>query len=106
VRKLPRSNPLRVLSRRLIPISAPARIGTDDPTALQAAVAVAQTVPLIAMPEAQLTLAHASVHRAAATESNAVTTALGDAMSDIKDERRVSSRLICATDTRLGTPVS
>ena len=36
------------------------------------------------MPEAQLTLAHATVHLATAPKSNAVTTALGAAMDDIK----------------------
>ena len=36
------------------------------------------------MPEAQLTLAHATVHLATAPKSNAVTTALGAAMADIK----------------------
>jgi putative ATPase len=59
-------------------------IGMADPTALQTAVAAAQTVQLIGMPEAQLTLAHATVHLATAPKSNAVTTALGAAMADIK----------------------
>jgi putative ATPase len=47
-------------------------------------VAAAQTVQLIGLPEAQLTLAHATVHLATAPKSNAVTTALSAAMSDIK----------------------
>jgi putative ATPase len=47
-------------------------------------VAAAQTVQLIGMPEAQLTLAHATVHLATAPKSNAVTTALGAAMSDVR----------------------
>jgi putative ATPase len=55
-----------------------------DPTALLTAVAAAQTVALIGMPEAQLTLAHATVHLATAPKSNAVTTALGAAMNDIR----------------------
>jgi putative ATPase len=55
-----------------------------DPTALQTAVAAAQTVALIGMPEAQLTLAHATVHLATAPKSNSVTTALGAAMSDVR----------------------
>lgn len=55
-----------------------------DPTALLTAVAAAQTVQLIGMPEAQLTLAHATVHLATAPKSNTVTTALGAAMGDIK----------------------
>lgn len=59
-------------------------IGMADPTALQTAVAAAQTVQLIGMPEAQLTLAHATVHLATAPKSNAVTTALGAAMNDIR----------------------
>jgi putative ATPase len=41
-------------------------------------------VQLIGMPEAQLTLAHATVHLATAPKSNAVTTALGAAMNDIR----------------------
>jgi putative ATPase len=59
-------------------------IGMADPTALQTAVAAAQTVALIGMPEAQLTLAHATIHLATAPKSNAVTTALAAAMGDIK----------------------
>ena len=73
----------RFVARRLV-ILASEDIGMADPTALQTAVAAAQTVQLIGMPEAQLTLAHATVHLATAPKSNAVTTALGAAMSDIK----------------------
>src|SRR6202035_5412870 len=73
----------RFIARRLT-ILASEDIGMADPTALQTAVAAAQTVQLIGMPEAQLTLAHATVHLASAPKSNAVTTALGAAMNDIK----------------------
>jgi putative ATPase len=73
----------RFLARRLM-ILASEDIGMADPTALQTAVAAAQTVALIGMPEAQLTLAHATVHLATAPKSNAVTTALGAAMSDVR----------------------
>ncbi len=73
----------RFLARRLM-ILASEDIGMADPSALQIAVAAAQTVQLIGMPEAQLTLAHATVHLATAPKSNAVTTALGAAMADIK----------------------
>ncbi|MEO3760391.1 replication-associated recombination protein A [Mycobacterium sp. B14F4] len=73
----------RFVARRLM-ILASEDIGMADPTALQTAVAAAQTVQLIGMPEAQLTLAHATVHLATAPKSNAVTTALGAAMGDIK----------------------
>ncbi|HKP43616.1 replication-associated recombination protein A [Mycobacterium sp.] len=73
----------RFVARRLM-ILASEDIGMADPTALLTAVAAAQTVQLIGMPEAQLTLAHATVHLATAPKSNAVTTALGAAMGDIK----------------------
>ena len=73
----------RFLARRLM-ILASEDIGMADPSALQTAVAAAQTVQLIGMPEAQLTLAHATVHLATAPKSNAVTTALGAAMADIR----------------------
>jgi putative ATPase len=73
----------RFIARRLM-ILASEDIGMADPTALQIAVAAAQTVQLIGLPEAQLTLAHATVHLATAPKSNAVTSALGAAMADIK----------------------
>jgi putative ATPase len=73
----------RFIARRLM-ILASEDIGMADPMALPTAVAAAQTVQLIGLPEAQLTLAHATVHLATAPKSNAVTTALGAAMSDIK----------------------
>ena len=73
----------RFVARRLM-ILASEDIGMADPTALLTAVAAAQTVQLIGMPEAQLTLAHATVYLATAPKSNAVTTALGAAMNDIR----------------------
>lgn len=73
----------RFIARRLM-ILASEDIGMADSAALQVAVAAAQTVALIGMPEAQLTLAHCTVYLATAPKSNAVTTALGAAMSDIK----------------------
>jgi putative ATPase len=73
----------RFVARRLM-ILASEDIGLADPTALPTAVAAAQTVQLIGMPEAQLTLAHATIHLATAAKSNAVTTALAAAMDDIR----------------------
>lgn len=73
----------RFVARRLM-ILASEDIGMADPTALPLAVAAAQTVALIGMPEAQLTLAHATVHLATAPKSNSVTTALSAAMADIR----------------------
>ncbi len=72
----------RFLARRLM-ILASEDIGMADPTAIQVAVAAAQTVALIGMPEAKLTLAHATIYLATAPKSNAVTTAIGAAMGDI-----------------------
>jgi putative ATPase len=74
----------RFIARRLM-ILASEDIGMADPTALPTAVAAAQTVALIGLPEAQLTLAHATVHLATAPKSNAVTTALGAAISDVRN---------------------
>lgn len=74
----------RFIARRLM-ILASEDIGMADPTALPLAVAAAQTVALIGLPEAQLTLAHATVHLATAPKSNAVTTALGAAMGDVRN---------------------
>ncbi|WP_061006695.1 replication-associated recombination protein A [Mycolicibacterium mucogenicum] len=73
----------RFIARRLM-ILASEDIGIADPAALPTAVAAAQTVQLIGLPEAQLTLAHATVHLATAPKSNAVTVALGAAMADIR----------------------
>src|SRR5271166_5806081 len=73
----------RFIARRLM-ILASEDIGMADPTALPTAVAAAQTVQLIGMPEAQLTLAHATIHLASAPKSNAVITAISAAMNDIK----------------------
>ena len=95
----------RFVARRLM-ILASEDIGMADPTALQTAVAAAQTVQLIGMPEAQLTLAHATVHLATAPKSNAVTTALGAAMATSRRARPGWCRPICATATTRGRPSS
>jgi putative ATPase len=73
----------RFVARRLM-ILASEDIGMADPAALQVAVAAAQTVALIGMPEAQLTLAHCTIYLASAPKSNAVTMALAAAMADIR----------------------
>ena len=76
----------RFIARRLM-ILASEDIGLADPTALPTAVAAAQTVQLIGMPEAQLTLAHATIALAVAPKSNAVTTAIGAAIADVRAGR-------------------
>jgi len=73
----------RFIARRLM-ILASEDIGLADPMALPTAVAAAQTVQLIGMPEAQLTLAHATIALAVAPKSNAVTSAIGAAIADVR----------------------
>jgi putative ATPase len=59
-------------------------IGLADPTALTTAVAAAQAVQLIGMPEGRLNLAQATIALALAPKSNAVTTAITDAAADVR----------------------
>ena len=72
----------RFIARRLV-ILASEDIGLADPTALTTAVAVAQAVQLIGMPEAGLNLAQAVIALSVAPKSNAVTTAIGAATADV-----------------------
>jgi putative ATPase len=74
----------RFIARRLV-IQASEEVGMADPTALQVAVAAAQAVQLIGLPECALNLAQATVHIATAPKSNAVTTAIGAAMADVRE---------------------
>ena len=73
----------RFIARRLV-ILASEDIGLADPTALPTAVAAAQAVQLIGMPEAGLNLAQATIALAIAPKSNAVTTAIGAASADVR----------------------
>ncbi|MDP3968361.1 MAG: replication-associated recombination protein A [Nocardioides sp.] len=73
----------RFIARRLV-ILASEDIGLADPTALPTAVAAAQAVQLIGMPEARLNLAQAVIALAVAPKSNAVTTAIGAASADVR----------------------
>ncbi len=73
----------RFVARRLV-IAASEEIGMADPTALQTAVAAAQAVQLIGMPEARIILAQATVHLAMAPKSNASYLALNAAIADVR----------------------
>jgi putative ATPase len=73
----------RFIARRLI-IAASEDIGLADPTALPTAVAAAQAVQLVGLPEARLNLAQAVVALALAPKSNAVITAIDAAASDVR----------------------
>ncbi|MGY1603602.1 replication-associated recombination protein A [Geodermatophilus sp. SYSU D00815] len=73
----------RFIARRLV-ISASEDIGMADPTALQTAVAAAEAVAFIGMPEGHFPLAHAVVHLATAPKSNAITVAMGESVADVR----------------------
>jgi putative ATPase len=73
----------RFIARRLV-ILASEDIGMADSSALGVAVAAAEAVQLIGMPEAQINLAHAVIALSLAPKSNAVITALGAASADVK----------------------
>jgi putative ATPase len=73
----------RFVARRLM-IAASEDIGMADPTVLQTATAAAQAVAIVGMPEAQIILAHATIHAALAPKSNAVVVAIGEATADIR----------------------
>lgn len=76
----------RFIARRLI-IFASEDVGMADPTALTAAVNASYAVQNVGLPEAQLNLAHAVVHVTTAPKSNAVTTAISEAMQDVRAGR-------------------
>ncbi len=73
----------RFIARRLV-ILASEDIGLADPTALTTAVAAAQAVQLIGMPEARLNLAQAVIALAVAPKSNAVIMAIDSASADVR----------------------
>lgn len=76
----------RFVARRLM-ILASEDIGMADPMVLQTATAAAQAVALVGMPEAQIILAHATIHAALAPKSNAVVVAIGEAAQDVRKGR-------------------
>jgi putative ATPase len=73
----------RFIARRLV-ILASEDIGLADPLALVVADAAARAVEFVGLPEAQLNLAQAVIHLAAAPKSNRVTVALGRAQEDVR----------------------
>jgi putative ATPase len=73
----------RFVARRIM-ISASEDVGMADPTALQTAVAAAQAVALVGMPEARIILGQAVVHLATAAKSNASCLAINAAIADVR----------------------
>src|SRR6202041_537538 len=74
----------RFIARRLI-VHASEDVGMADPTALLTAVAAAQAVEFIGLPEARINLAQAVIHISLAPKSNAVIKAITAAGADVRN---------------------
>jgi putative ATPase len=74
----------RFIARRMI-VLASEDIGNADPQALLVAVAAAEAVEHVGLPEARLNLAQAAVYLARAPKSNASYVALRDASEDVRE---------------------
>ncbi len=71
------------VARRLV-ILASEDIGNADPHALPLAVAAAEAVRLVGMPEGRIPLAQATTYLASAPKSNAAYAAIGSALEDVR----------------------
>jgi putative ATPase len=74
----------RFIARRMI-VLASEDIGNADPQALVVAVAAAQAVEHVGLPEARLNLAQAAIYLARAPKSNASYRALSAAIADVRE---------------------
>lgn len=77
------------IARRMM-ICASEDVGNADPQALQVAVAAAQAVERVGMPEAQIILAQAVTYIATAPKSNAAYNAIYEAMDIVKNSQTAS----------------
>lgn len=77
---------IKFIARRIM-ISAAEDVGNADPQALQVAVAAAQAVERLGMPEAQIPLAQAVTYVASAPKSNAAYMAIAEAMEAVKNTK-------------------
>ncbi len=75
----------RFIARRMV-ICASEDVGNADPTALLVAMAAAQAVELLGLPEAQINLAHAATYIASAPKSNASYVGLARAQEDLRSQ--------------------
>jgi putative ATPase len=73
----------RFVARRMV-ILASEDVGLADPDALGVAVAAAQALELVGLPEARLNLAQAAIYLALAPKSNAVIRAIDAATDDVR----------------------
>lgn len=85
-RMLEAGEDIRFLCRRLV-ILASEDVGNADPAALPLAVAAMQACEFIGLPEAQLPLSQCVAYLACAPKSNAATVAIGEARSDVREQR-------------------
>jgi putative ATPase len=74
----------RFIARRMI-VLASEDIGNADPRALEVAVAAAQAVEHVGLPEARLNLSQAAIYLARAPKSNASYVAIKEATQDVRD---------------------
>ena len=74
----------RFIARRMI-VLASEDIGNADPQALVVAVAAAQAVEHVGLPEARLNLAQAAIYLARAPKSNASYIAIKEATADVRE---------------------
>lgn len=77
---------IKFIARRIM-ICASEDVGNADPQALQVAVAAAQAVERIGMPEAQIILSQAATYVACAPKSNAACTAIFAALDAVKNTK-------------------
>ncbi len=75
----------RFIARRLV-ILASEDVGLADPMALPLAVAAHHACDFVGLPEAELTLAHATLYIATTPKSNSATLALGEAHRVLKEQ--------------------
>jgi putative ATPase len=79
----------RFIARRMI-VLASEDIGNADPRALLVAVAAAQAVEHVGLPEARLNLTQAAVYLARAPKTNASYVSINDATADVREGGNVS----------------
>lgn len=77
------------IARRIM-ICAAEDVGNADPMALTVAVAAAQAVERIGMPESQIILSQATIYVATAPKSNAAVNAIGEAMESVSSTKNLT----------------
>ena len=77
---------IKFIARRIM-VCASEDVGNADPNALVVAVAAAQAVERLGMPEARIVLSQAALYVATAPKSNACIVAVDEAMEAVKEQR-------------------